>query len=76
MGIRLELFVRIILIIVISFVIGFWEIWIAVCWLIQFFFVLITGKRSKWLNKQIRTYYKFLIKFQEYALLLTDRRPI
>jgi len=76
MGARVELLVRILLMIVLGIVLSLWGIWIGICWVIQFFYILVTGKRSKFFNQQIKNYFNFWVKCQEYFLLLTDKRPV
>jgi len=76
MGARVELLVRIVLILVLSLVLSLWGIWITVCWIAQFLYILVTSKRNKFLNNQIKSYFNFWVKCQEYFLLLTDKRPV
>ncbi|NCS71287.1 MAG: DUF4389 domain-containing protein [Candidatus Aenigmarchaeota archaeon] len=40
MGIRLELFIRILLSFVLGVIIGFWAIWAGICWCLQFLIIL------------------------------------
>ena len=76
MGARLELFIRILMAFVLGFIIGFWGIWAGICWVLQLFVILLTGKRNQALHKHIEKFFKFYMKSYEYLWLLTDKRPL
>lgn len=71
---KVELFVRILWAIVSSIVLWFFSIIVGVCVIIQWFYILITGKRHRTLNKVIRIYIYYRTKVEAYIMMLTEER--
>ncbi|MGD0728744.1 MAG: DUF4389 domain-containing protein [Candidatus Micrarchaeaceae archaeon] len=71
---RLELFVRILWLIVGGIILWFYSIIAIVCIIVHWFFILITGKRNKTLNNVLRVYLYYKTKFEAYLIMLTDER--
>lgn len=76
MGARLELLIRIPMSWVLGIIIGFWGIWAGICMFLQWWVILITGKRNQGLHNHIEKWFEFYIKSQQYLSLLTDKRPL
>ncbi|MBL7169485.1 MAG: DUF4389 domain-containing protein [Candidatus Aenigmarchaeota archaeon] len=76
MGARLELFIRILMAFVLGIIIGIWRIWATICMFLQWWIILITGKRNQNLHSHIKKWYEFYVKSYEYLYLLTDKRPL
>ena len=89
---RAELFIRIpyfigfyILAYILMLVIGIWGMWVGIMFLLNWFYILITGKRAQFMHEQINKWYIFAYqrvyvewiyqKCLPYFLLLTDKRP-
>jgi rRNA maturation protein Nop10 len=72
---RLELFVRIILLIVYGIVACVWGFVAELATIIQWFYILIKGKRSLRLWNFVLGYFRYSARVSSYSLLLTDRRP-
>jgi hypothetical protein len=71
---RVELFVRILWAIVSGIVLWFFSILACVCLIVQWFYILITGKRHKTLNKVLRVYLYYRTKMAAYIMMLTEER--
>jgi len=71
---RLELFVRIPWFIITAIILWIYTIIALICMVVQWFYILITGKRQKTLNNVIRVYVIYRAKFGAYLSLLTDER--
>ena len=76
MGARLELLVRIPMTFVLGFIIWLWGIWACICMFLQWWIILITGKRNQGLHKHIEKWFEFYMNSQQYLNLLTDKRPL
>jgi hypothetical protein len=89
---QLELLVRIpyfiafyIVLYMLAIVIGLWGIWTGIMFVLNWFYILFTGKRAKFMHEQIHKWYNFaykqvyigwvFTKCMPYFLLLTDKRP-
>jgi hypothetical protein len=71
---RLELFIRIIWLIVGGIILWLYSIIAAICIIVQWFFILIMGRRNKSLNNVIKVYLYYRTKFEAYLMMLTDER--
>lgn len=71
---RSELFVRILWCIVSGIVLWFFSIIAGVCLVVQWLYILVTGKRHKTLNKVIKVYLYYRTKMYAYLMMLTDER--
>lgn len=71
---RVELFVRIVWGLVSGIVLCIYGIIAAICLVIQWLIILITGKRNIPLNNIIRGYFYYRARLEAYLLLLTDER--
>jgi hypothetical protein len=71
---RLELFIRIIWLIVGGIILWLYSIIAAICIIVQWFFILIMGRRNKPLNNVIKVYLYYRTKFEAYLMMLTDER--
>ena len=72
---RIELFIRIIYAFILSIVIGIYGFVAGLCILIQFFVVLILGRRSKGLSDFIKGYLEYYVHVSGYVYFMTDERP-
>jgi hypothetical protein len=72
---RLELFVRIALLIVYGIVAYVWGFIAGLATIIQWFYILIKGKRSLRLWNFVLGYFRYSARVSSYSLLLTDKRP-
>lgn len=72
---RWELFVRIIYAIPIIVVLWIFGILVGFAQFLQWFYILIFGKRHKSLHDFIRMYITYLFRIRSYLYLLTDERP-
>jgi hypothetical protein len=72
---RLELFIRMIMLIAYGIVAFFWGIAVVIVWTILWIYILITGKREVAMTKFIIRYWRFITRVGAYDLLLTDERP-
>ena len=72
---RLELLVRIVLHFVYGLIAGIWGFLAAIAALVQWFHILILGKRAVSLWSFTAGYYRFICRAESYLLLLTDHRP-
>ena len=71
---RLELFVMILWLIFGGIVLFFFSIVAAICTILQWLYILITGKRSMSLNNVLRIYVVYRFSLEGYLLMLTDER--
>jgi cellulose synthase/poly-beta-1,6-N-acetylglucosamine synthase-like glycosyltransferase len=71
---RLELFIRILWLIVGGIILWLYSIIAAICIIVQWFFILIMGRRNKSLNNVIKVYLYYRTKFEAYLMMLTDER--
>ena len=71
---RLELFVRILWAIPTAIVLWIFGIIAGMCLVVQWFYILITGRRSRMLNDVIRGYFYYSTKVRAYLGLITDER--
>ena len=73
---RLELFVRIVYAwIAITIVLAVYGIIAEICMLIQWFVILILGRRSEGLSNFIKGYLEYYVHVISYFFFMTDRRP-
>ena len=72
---RVELLVRILYGIVIGFVLAAWHLWNDICVSIQFWYILILGRRSSYFYRQTRRYIAAVAYTSSYLSYLTDSRP-
>ncbi|MCU0632895.1 MAG: DUF4389 domain-containing protein [Methanolinea sp.] len=72
---RLELLVRILYWIAIGVVAWVYGLLAFICLFIQWFHVLILGRRSRSLSDFARGYLEYMVHRMPYMYLMTDRRP-
>jgi hypothetical protein len=73
---RVELFVRIVYAwIAITIVLAVYGIIAEICMLIQWFVILILGRRSEGLSNFIKGYLEYYVHVIGYYFFMTDRRP-
>ncbi len=72
---RLELFIRIVYGFVLSIIAGIWGFFAEIAAVIQWFYILIMGKRNGSLWGFIAGYMRYYFRLQGYVTLLTDERP-
>jgi hypothetical protein len=72
---RLELLVRIVYWILIGIVAWVYSLIAGICMFIQWFVILILGRRSEGLSIFIRGYLEYHIHVMSYVTFMTDRRP-
>lgn len=72
---RLELFIRIFYAIPVGIILFFYSIIASICLFIQWWVILILGRRSKGLNGIIQGYTKYYVNIISYFSYLTDKRP-
>ena len=72
---RLELLVRIVYSILVGIVAAVYGFLTGICTLIQFFVILILGRRSRGLSDFIRGYLEYHVHVLSYTGLMTDIRP-
>ena len=72
---RLELFIRIVYSIAISVVLMVYGIIAEICLIIQWFVILILGRRSKGLSNFVKGYFEYLVHVISYVYWMTDERP-
>ncbi len=71
---RVELFVRIVWVIVSAIVLWLFSILACICTVIQWLYILVTGKRHRGLNNLLRIYVIYKTKLGAYAHMLTEER--
>jgi len=73
---RVELFVRIVYAwICIAVVLAIYGLIAEICILIQWFVILILGRRSEGLSNFIKGYLEYYVHVLSYYFLMTDKRP-
>lgn len=72
---RAQLFIRIIVVIVWGLIAGIWGFFAEIAVIIQWFYVLIFGKRSEGLFNFTKGFYTFYVRLLGYLYLLTDEIP-
>jgi hypothetical protein len=72
---RLELFIRIVYSILIGIVMIVYGFIAAICMFLQFFYVLIFGRRQEGLSEFVRGYLEYYVHVLSYTSFMTDRRP-
>ncbi len=72
---RLELLVRILYWILIGVVMWVYGILAFICLFIQWFHILLLGRRNEGLSNIARGYLEYLVHVMPYTYLMTDRRP-
>jgi len=72
---RLELLVRIVYWIAISIVSMVYGILAMICLFIQWFFILITGRRQQGLSDFAKGYFEYIVSRMPYMYFMTDVRP-
>ena len=72
---RLELLFRILYWILIGIVMAVYGIIAGICMIIQWFVILILGRRNRDLSDFIRGYLEYRVHVTPYVALMTDRRP-
>lgn len=72
---RLELFIRIVYSIAIWIVLMVYGIVAEICLFIQWFVILILGRRSERLSNFVKGYLEYMIHVIGYVYWMTDKRP-
>jgi len=72
---RLELLVRIVYWILIGIVLWVYGIVAGICLFIQWFHILILGRRNQALSDIARGYLEYLVHVMSYTYIMTDKRP-
>ncbi|MEA1957110.1 MAG: DUF4389 domain-containing protein [Euryarchaeota archaeon] len=72
---RLELFIRIVYSFVVMLVLAVYGFIAEICMLIQWFVVLILGRRSEGLSNFIKGYLEYFVHVIGYVYWMTDDRP-
>ena len=72
---RLELLIRILYWIGIGIVLAIYGFIAEICMIIQWFGILIFGKRSEGLSNFIKGYLEYLVHVLPYVYFMTDKRP-
>lgn len=72
---RLELFIRFFYSIAIWFVLMVYGIIAEICMFVQWFVILILGRRSEGLNDFIKGYLEYVVHVVGYVYWMTDKRP-
>jgi hypothetical protein len=72
---RIELLIRIVYSILIGIVAAVYGILAGLCMFVQFFVILILGRRSRGLSDFIRGYLEYYVHILPYTSLMTDGRP-
>jgi hypothetical protein len=72
---RLELFIRIVYAFVILVVLMVYGVIAEICMFIQWFVILILGRRSEGLSNFIKGYLEYYVHVISYVYLMTDNRP-
>lgn len=71
---RIELIIRILYSILIGIVLYLYGIVAGICMIIQFFVILIMGRRSHTLSEFIRGYLEYYVHILPYTAFMTDER--
>lgn len=72
---RLELFIRILYWIAIGIVLAVYGIIAEICMIIQWFSILIMGRRNEGLSNFIKGYLEYKVHVLGYIYFMTDERP-
>jgi hypothetical protein len=72
---RLELLIRIVYWILIGIVLWVYSIIALVCLIIQWFHILILGRRNEGLSGLVKGYLEYQVHVMNYTYFMTDRRP-
>jgi len=72
---RLELLIRIVYWILIGIVACVYGIIATICLIIQWFYVLIFGRRHEGLSDFAKGYLEYLVHVMSYTYIMTDKRP-
>jgi hypothetical protein len=72
---RLELLIRILYWIAICIVLAVYGFIAEICMIIQWFVILILGRRSEGLSNFIKGYLEYSVHVKPYVYFMTDRRP-
>lgn len=72
---RLELLIRILYWILIGIVLWIYGIIAFICLFIQWFHILILGRRNQALSDIAKGYLEYLVHVMGYTYIMTDRRP-
>ncbi len=72
---RLELFIRILYWIVIGIGLAIYGLVAEICMVIQWFAILILGRRSEGLSNFIKGYLEYYVHVLSYVYFMTDKRP-
>ena len=72
---RIELFIRIIYSMIIGIVLSIYGIIAGIGMVLQFFVILIMGRRSQTLSDVIRGYLEYYVHVLPYTSFMTDERP-
>ena len=72
---RLELLIRIVYWILIGIVAGVYGFIAGICLFIQWFYILVLGRRNEGLSNFAKGYLEYLVYVMGYTNLMTDRRP-
>jgi hypothetical protein len=72
---RLELLVRIVYWILIGIVAWVYGIIAGICLIIQWFHILLLGRRNEGLSNFAKGYLEYLVHVMSYSYIMTDKRP-
>jgi hypothetical protein len=72
---RLELLIRIVYWIAIGIVAFVYGIHATICLIIQWFYILIFGRRHESLSNFAKGYLEFVVHVMPYTYIMTDKRP-
>ena len=72
---RLELFIRILYWIAIGIVLAIYRFFAGICMIVQWFVILILGRRSEGLSNFIKGYLEYTVHVMNYVYFMTDKRP-
>jgi hypothetical protein len=72
---RLELLIRIVYWILIGIVLWVYGIVTGICLFVQWFHILILGRRNQALSDIAKGYLEYLVHVMSYSYIMTDKRP-
>ena len=72
---RLELFIRIVYWIAIGIVAWVYGLLAFICLILQWFFILIMGRRQQRLSEFVKGYLEYVVSRMPYLYFMTDQRP-
>lgn len=72
---RLELFIRIVYSIAIGIVLAVYGIIAEICLFIQWFAILMFGRRNEGLSSFVKGYLEYMVHVAGYVYWMTDKRP-